>query len=57
MKFIVKNQDDFSFGLMIAALIVLWFAFVAFAPETEHAPETETWLASQDAQPSSGMEW
>ena len=53
----IKNQEDFTFGLMIASLVVLWFAFVLFAPETTRSPETEKWLESQPAQPSSGMEW
>ncbi len=53
----IKNADNFTFGLMIAGLVILWFAFVAFAPETKHAPETQAYLDSQMAMPSNGMEW
>lgn len=53
----IKNADNFVFGLMIAALVVLWFAFVAFAPETKHAPETQEWLNSQPRQVSNGLDY
>jgi hypothetical protein len=53
----IKNADDFAFTLMLVGLVLLFFAFVAFAPETKHAPETQEWLDSQPARPSNGLEW
>jgi len=53
----IKNQDNFIFGLMIVGLVIVWFAFALFTSETIRSPETEEWLESQPAQPSSGMEW
>lgn len=52
----IKNADNFAFTLMIVALVVVWFIFVAFAPETERAPETKLWLENQGARPTAGLE-
>lgn len=57
MKIKIKNQEDFTFGIMIAGVVFVWFLFVSFAPKNIRAPETQEWLESQASMPSSGMEY
>ena len=53
----IDHQDNFTFGLMIAAIFVIWFAFALFSRNTQQCPGAEEWFESQPARPSSGMEW
>lgn len=53
----IKNADNLAFGLTVGCLIIVWFAFIAFAPGTKHTPETQAYLDGQIAMPSNGMEY
>lgn len=54
IKFTIKK--DAEFGLLLVGLILLWIAFVSFAPNTEKSCETEQWLDNQPTQYQVGFD-